>query len=352
MQIAVFLPNWLGDLTMATPALRAMRRHYGRDAKIVGILRPYLTDILGGTDWFDELWHFDPRSKDRSIHGWTLAKRMRREGFDAAVLLTNSLRTAIIAWCGGAKSRVGYVRYGRGPLLTEKLEPQRIGREILPEPMVETYLKIARAVGCGDESPCLELRTTDTDEISADVVFRKLDLRRDGRIVLLNSSGAYGGAKLWPVESFGELARRIARSADHDVLVMCGPKERDIARRIVEIAGCDRVFSMADQPLDLGTAKACIRRGNLMVSTDSGPRHVASALGLPVVALYGPMLPIWSENPTQTAVNLVLDLPCVGCHQRTCPLGHHRCMRDLTVDRVFEESLKILNAPQSHLEAA
>ena len=128
------------------------------------------------------------------------------------------------------------------------------------------------------------------------------------------------------------------------MLVMCGPKERDIARRIVEIAAADRVFSMADQPLDLGTAKACIRRGRLMVSTDSGPRHVAAALGLPVIGLYGPMLPIWSENPTQRAVNLALDLPCIGCHQRVCPLKHHRCMRGLTVDRVHAETVKMLES--------
>jgi heptosyltransferase II len=94
--------------------------------------------------------------------------------------------------------------------------------------------------------------------------------------------------------------------------------------------------------MDLGTAKACIRRGRMMVSTDSGPRHVAAAFGLPIVALYGPVLPIWSENPTQQAVNLTLDLPCIGCQKRVCPLGHHRCMRDLTVDRVFEETEKLV----------
>ena len=268
MRIAVFLPNWLGDLTMATPTLRAMRRCYGREAKIVGILRPYLTDILGGTDWFDELWPFDPHSKDRSIHGWTLARRMRREGFDTAVLLTNSLRTAVIAWCGGAKRRVGYARYGRGPLLTEKLAPRRIGGRIVPEPMVESYLAIARALGCGEESPRLELHATEADERAADAVFQTLKLRGDRRIVLLNSSGAYGGSKLWPVEYFGELAGRIVRRADHDVLVMCGPKERDIARRIVAIAASERVFSMADQPLDLGTAKACMRRGRMMAFSE------------------------------------------------------------------------------------
>ena len=94
--------------------------------------------------------------------------------------------------------------------------------------------------------------------------------------------------------------------------------------------------------MDLGTAKACIHRCRLMVSTDSGPRHVAAAFGLPVVTMFGPMLPIWSENPTQQAANLLLDLDCIGCHKRVCPLGHHRCMRELTVETVFAAAKRCL----------
>jgi heptosyltransferase II len=112
------------------------------------------------------------------------------------------------------------------------------------------------------------------------------------------------------------------------------------------------VFSMADQPMDLGTAKACIRRGRIMISTDSGPRHIAAAFGLPIITLYGPMLPTWSENPTQQAINLVLDLPCIGCQKRVCPLGHHRCMRDLTVDRVYEETVKLLEISENRITRA
>ena len=335
MKIAIFLPNWLGDLVMATPALRAIRRHYGAGAHLVGILRPYLSDVLTGTDWLDEQWHFNPHGKDRSQRGWAVACRMRAEQFDMAVFLTNSLRTAMVAWLGRATERIGYVRYGRGPLLTGKLYPRRMGHQLVAMPMVETYLEIARALGCDEETPRLELATVDADERSADTVFEHLGLRADNRVIALNSSGAYGAAKLWPVEYFGELARRIVDRLDHDVLVVCGPKEREIAREVVRLAGCPRVFSMAEQPMDFGTAKACIRRCSLMVSTDSGPRHVAAAFGLPVVTLFGPMLPIWSENPTQRAINLVLDLDCIGCHKRACPLGHHRCMRDLSVDMVF-----------------
>lgn len=335
MKIAVFLPNWLGDLAMATPMLRALRRHFGPQARIVGLLRPYLADVLAGTDWLDEQWFFDRRSKERSQHGWAIARRMRAEQFDIAVLATNSLRAAGIAWIGNARQRIGYVRYGRGLLLTGRLYPRRSVRKLLPMPMVEYYLELARKLGCGDESPRLELATVEADRHSADGVFERLGLRGDGRIVALNSSGAYGGSKLWPVEYFGELAHRIVDELDHDVLVVCGPKEREIAGQIVRLSDSARVFSMADQPMDLGTSKACISRCRMMVSTDSGPRHVAAALGLPVVTMFGPMLPVWSENPTQQAVNLVLDLDCIGCHQRVCPLGHHLCMRDLSVDMVF-----------------
>ena len=85
-----------------------------------------------------------------------------------------------------------------------------------------------------------------------------------------------------------------------------------------------------------------MKRTRLMVSTDSGPRHVAAALGKPVVTVYGPMLPIWSENPTVNAVDLHLDLDCIGCRSRICPLGHHRCMQDLSDQTVYEAEVRIL----------
>lgn len=342
MRVGIFLPNWLGDVTMATPALRAMRRHYGR-ARLVGIMRPYLADLLAGTGWLDEQWFFNPRAKEPGVRFWPLVQRLRRERLDVAVLLSNSFHTALAACLGGARRRVGYARHGRWLLLTRRIRPPHQGLfRVKPSPMVDYYLKVAEAVGCPPESPRLELATTEADERSADGVWGRLGLRRDGRVVLLNSSGAYGAAKLWPVEHFARLAKRIIDEWGHDVLVVCGPNERQIARDIVARAARPRVFSMAEQPMDLGTAKACIRRGRLMVSTDSGPRHVAAAFGLPVVTVFGPMLPVWSENPTQRAANLVLDLDCIGCRQRSCPLGHHACMRDMDVGRVYAAAVRLL----------
>lgn len=107
MTIGIFLPNWLGDVAMATPALRAMRRHFGRDTRLVGIMRPYLADVLGGTDWLDEQWYFNPRAENPQVRFWALVRRMRRQRFDMAVLLSNSFHTALAAWMGGARRRVG-----------------------------------------------------------------------------------------------------------------------------------------------------------------------------------------------------------------------------------------------------
>jgi heptosyltransferase-2 len=332
---------------MATPCLRALRKRYTQEnAQIVGIMRPYLAEVLRGAHWLDESWFFDPRSSEAEGSQTALVRRLRARGFDMAVLLPNSLRSALLAWCGRAKERIGFVRDGRGMFLTGKVYPQRRNGRRVALPMVDYYLRIAEAAGCLPEPQRLELSTVVADEQSADGVWARLGLR-DDRVVLLNCSGAYGASKLWPSEYFGQLARRIAGELEYDILVMCGPKEIGIACEIVSGADHPRVFSMADQPLDLGTAKACIRRGRLMVSTDSGPRHVAAAFGKPVITLFGPMLPIWTENPTQEAVNLILPLDCAGCRKRVCPLGHHRCMRDMKPDMVYGEVVQMLNKDRS-----
>jgi heptosyltransferase-2 len=334
-RIGVFMPQWLGDFVMATPALRVIRRHFG-SANIVGIMRPYLKEVLSGTDWLDQQWYFDPHRKTPGTGHLAVLQKIKATEFDMMVLLPNSPRSALLAWLGCAKERIGYARYLRGPLLTSKVHSPKIeGRSILL-PTVDYYLRLAEATGCPPESQQLELRTTPEEEQSADEVFRHLGLRQDGRIVTLNCSGAYGGAKLWPIEHFAELARRVAAELEHDVLVMCGPAEVQAAKEIVRLAESERVFSMAEQPLGIGTAKACIRRSRLMVSTDSGPRHVAAAVGCAVITVYGPILPVWGRNPTVDATDLYLkDLECIGCGRRNCPRGHHKCMRELSADRVF-----------------
>jgi heptosyltransferase-2 len=253
---------------------------------------------------------------------------------------------------GGAGQRIGYVRDGRGLLLTGKLYPRRCGGRLLPAPMVASYLALAEAIGCRPEPPRLELATVEAEENLGARIWRDLRLRTDGRVIALNCSGAYGAAKRWPLEHCGMLARRITTELDHDVLVLCGPGEAPVAREIVGHAQSPRVFSLADQPLGLAATKACLRRSRLLVSTDSGPRHIAPAFGKPVVTLLGPTLPVWIENPTVRGAMVRLNLDCLGCAKRVCPLGHHRCMRELSPERVFEAVAIVLKQDGAGASAA
>jgi len=153
--------------------------------------------------------------------------------------------------------------------------------------------------------------------------------------VVLNNSGAFGGSKLWPNEYFSILGRRIADELNANVLVICGPAERSLAFEITRQANHHRVKSWCDNVPSIGPSKAVIRRANAMVTTDSGPRHIAAAFGVSTVALFGPIEPRWSINYNPSEVHLFKSLDCTPCSQHVCPLGHHRCMRDITPNEVF-----------------
>jgi heptosyltransferase II len=262
-------------------------------------------------------------------------KQLRASSPDAIVLLTNSLRTGLVAWATGAPERIGYARYGRGMLLTTKLHPPRRGRKRIPTPAIDSYLQLAYAIGAAAQTPRLDLKTLPSDEAAADAVWSKFALPPGDKVVVLNSSGAFGAAKLWPAEHFGELARRIVERDGMSVLVVCGPDERRTAEQIVHEARNPKVVSLASEPVSLGLTKACIRRSRMLVTTDSGPRFFGVAFGLPVVTLFGPTYMDWTSSHYQGEVCLQHDVPCGPCMRHVCPYSHHRCMRDLTVDRVY-----------------
>lgn len=346
MNVGIFLPNWVGDAVMATPTLRALRKRWGAAARLVGIMRPHIAEVLAGTPWLDAALRYDPRGRSPQQRGWRFLRRLRAERLDTVVLLTNSLRTGLLAWLSGARQRIGYARYARGPLLTQRLQPPCSGGRLAPSPVLDYYLQLAHALGCPSESPRMELATLPADEQAADRVWRKLSLPHPHQVVVFNSGGAYGAAKLWPTGYFATLARRIVTTTDLAVLVLCGPSEREIARQIVEQAAHQRVVSLAAQQPGIGLSKACVRRSRLMVTTDSGPRHFAAAFNVPVVTLFGPTHIAWSENHFDRAVHLQRDVPCGPCQKRVCPLGHHRCMRDLSVDEVYRAVIGLLEATE------
>jgi heptosyltransferase II len=340
MNIAVFLPNWVGDVVMATPALRTLRRHF-TGARIVGVCKPYVAGVLEGSPWLDERVYLD-RAGPWSIRWPTVAWRLRRERFDLAVLFVNTFRSAFVAWLAGCKRRAGFNRHGRGPLLTDRLEFARDAHgRFKPSPILDDYNRLALAVGTAPPGRRLELFTTPAEERAADAVWQRFHLRAEPEVICLNPGAAFGSAKYWPVQSFARLAQNFVDWRDCKVLVLCGPAERDLAREIVKRSARAHVYSLADETLSLGLTKALVRRSTLLVTTDSGPRHFAAAFDRPVLTLFGPTHIAWTETYFARSVHMQKPVPCGPCQQRLCTTDH-ACMRLLTAEEVFTEASALL----------
>ena len=339
-RIALFLPNWVGDVVMATPAVRAVREHFPA-AELVAVCKPYVADVLAGSPWFGDVLLFD-KTGPREQGLWAVARRLLRERVDAALLFPNSFRAALAARLGGCRTVVGFSRYGRRFLLGTRLYPKRNlwGRPV-PSPVIDDYNRLAVALGTPDPGYRMELFTTPADEAAADAVWERFGLRKYPRLVGLNPGAAFGAAEHWPAESFARLARMLTQRLGCGVTVLCGPSERDMARRIADDSRSPHAFPLSDIPLSLGLTKAVVRRLDLLVTTDSGPRHFAAAFNRPVVSLFGPTHIEWTETYFQKAVHLQKQVPCGPCQKRVCPLDH-RCMRALSPDEVFAAADRLL----------
>ena len=350
MNIAIYLPGWIGDAVMATPCLRAVRKTFP-EAKITAIAKPYVLGALEGGNWFDELWPVSSKGLDQGL--MAMVARLRQKKFDYALLLPNSFRSAFTVFLGGCRRRIGYARSGRSLLLTDKVKPVYDDKGgFKPSPVVDAYNTLAMQMGCPDPGHGLHLFTTEKDEQAADQVWNSLGWDRTEEVVCLNTGGAFGLAKLWPSSSFSILAKKMVSARNCKVLILCGPSEKDLALRIARDASDPRIQALAahTQPcqpqgpsLSLGLSKAIVRRSNLLVTTDSGPRHFAHAFNRPVVTLFGPTHIAWTETYHPKAIHLQEKVSCGPCQKRVCPLDH-RCMTQLSPERVYQASVTLLDS--------
>ena len=328
---------------MATPLLRALRRGLP-EARIVGVGRP-TASILDGLPFLDEVrLGFDWRS-------------LRRERFDAAVILPNSFRSALLVRLAGVPRRVGYARDGRGCLLTDKARPALTGnwprRRFAVMPTLRYYLGLLRPLGLPEAGRRMELGVTDDEAATADRVLAAAGIEDDGRpFVLLNPGASYGAAKLWPPEHFAALADRAAGEWDARVAASVAPSERPIVDEINRHANRP-VADLSQHGLTLGAVKAICRRADVIVTNDTGTRHVAAAMGRPVVTLFGPTDSRWTTIGHPRERELAIEVPCGPCQLKVCPLpepGTKRCLWGIAPEVVFEAARDVMShapAPQA-----
>lgn len=297
---------------MATPALRLIRDRFP-GAFIGGLVRPGLNELLAGTSFFDEI-HVERAS---GVMGpKRVAAKIRPRAYEAALLLTNSFSTALITRLAFIPRRIGYDRDARGVLLTDRLKAERRGPMgtggFACVPAVDYYLHAARAVtGPGYEAqrpPALELAVTPEQTIAGAQVLARAGVHETARFVVLNP-GASDSAKRWPPERYAQVAARLSMRTGVVVLVSGSPGEAELVDAVVTMArhevsahasctaASPAIVSLVRAGITLGSLKHVLQQASLLVTNDTGPRHIACAMGTPTVTLFGPTDPRWTTLP-------------------------------------------------------
>ncbi len=336
----VRLPNWVGDVVMATPALRALRATWP-EAEIVYEGRPFLRALLGGLAWFDG-WRDERKGGAREL--LQRARELRAQRFDLAVVLPDSHGAALGPWLARVPRRAGYDRSpARRWLLTDWLPQPAEGGEVVPIPMVERYLRLARKLGCVDAGDATELAVEAADEAT---LAEKLagagldDPVGAGDLLVVTPGANFGSSKLWPPRHFAATCDELRRRHGLVPVIAPGPSEVEIARAVADAMETPAVV-LGEPVTSLGELKALIARARLVLSNDTGPRAMAVALRRPVVVLMGPTDPRYTAMHLERQRVLREEVDCSPCHLKVCPIDH-RCMEWLQPARAVAAAEELL----------
>ena len=347
LKILIRGANWIGDAVLTIPAIRSIR-HAFPDAHISLLVKPWVSEIFKASPDINEIILYEDCF--RGVAGrLKLARKLREKNFDKAFLLQNAFDAALIAWLSGIPERTGYKRDGRGFLLTNAVP---VKEDILKQHQVYYYLKLLQSAGIepADTQPYLLL--TDSERQWARNLLSSRLSSDNGPLIGINPGATYGSAKRWPPERFAHLIIKIINEINGRVVIFGGPSEIEIADEIIKEINKlkiklkiekygSRIMVMSGKT-NLRELAALISECDAFITNDSGPMHMASALLVPIVAVFG------STDKTATGPFgaghkiITKDLPCAPCMERECPEGHLECMTGISADEVFEAVKEII----------
>jgi heptosyltransferase II len=329
LNILIRATNWIGDAVMSLPAVRAIRERFP-EAHIAVLAKPWVAALYEGEGSIDEVIPLEgaPGARDW-ITKWRLARKLRAGHFDLAVLFPNSFESAAEVWLTGVKRRVGYARDGRSLLLTDAIALPAKGD--IPRHERFYYLELLRRAGLIEVIPeVAEIRFDGIAEARGrgEELFAQRAVKLP--VIGVSPGAAYGAAKRWLPERFAEAASRLAVETSGSVAVFGSAAERAMCEEVARAAQ-GRSFAGETSLREFIDMTAACR---LFLTNDSGAMHVASALGVPSVTVFGPTEEA-ATGPVGLAARVVREpVECAPCLLRECPIDH-RCMTRVTSQQVI-----------------
>ena len=334
-RILIRAVNWIGDAVMTTPALAVIREQFP-DAEIVLLANPLVSQLFMPHPAIDRVVTFDRNGRHRGIPGrLRLAREIRRERFDCAIILPNSFDSALIPWLAGIPRRIGKSSDGRSLLLTDRFNP---AKEMTEGHEVEYYLHLLESFGISGTARQPHLTTTAAEKAEAAGRLVQAGIAPGEVLLGINPGAAFGSAKRWYPERFAEVAQRLSAEWRAKVVIFGGPGETDIAAEIYA-ALHGRCLNLAGNT-SVRQLMALIQRCSFFVTNDSGPMHIAAAFDVPLVAIFGSTDHTGTAPCSARAVVVRKDFDCAPCKRRECPTDH-RCMTAVTVDDVVSAAQQL-----------
>jgi heptosyltransferase II len=313
-------------MVMAVPFLRSLRASL--KGELWGIGKTNAMHIYNGLDLFDRFVPFDRRG---FLPFLDTVNSLKDAHFEWGIMMPHSFRSALLFFTAHVAERIGYPRNRRGFMITRPV-PEGPG----PEPTVEHYLRIIDSLGGArvEDAPLLAVTADEENRFDQ----KHMDI--SGRYAAFIPGAQYGPSKRWPDRHFSELADMIVTNFDMKVYILPGKSEEMLARAVREDAR--RKDRVEVELLDIRDLKVCLSRASVVVSNDTGPRHIAAALAVPTVVLLGPMDEIYTRYPSPHTYQAMADIPCRPCNKKKCDRDHE-CLKGITPSDVFLKVENILN---------
>jgi heptosyltransferase II len=337
--IIVRFPNWLGDLVMATPILADLRHHWP-EAKITAMCQGSLGSLLQEDPHLDEILNFKRPSGwiHRAVHG-DIIQPLRQGHYDLGILLTHSISSAWWFWRGHVEQRVGYATQGRRWLLNFPVEFP-VNR--YSQHLVKTYKMLLEPLGIPLSNSAPKLYLTFQEQFNAKALLENYHISSQDIVIGINPGAAYGSAKCWLPERFHALSLKLLENPKIKILFFGDKAGLSLVQKTC-LGLPERVVNLAGKT-SMRELIALIQQCQVFITNDSGPMHIASALGISLIALFGSTSDV-TTGPYQKGIVLHKHVPCSPCYRKECPIDF-RCMTRIEVPEVYQEVKNIVNQLQ------